>query len=243
MMFVSFAAAVSTVKAAPENHVFPGLSTIHSERIGGPDYTATVIRYCTDNQGIGSYAAIQPTTVGMENHGEYWCALVAVNEDSEYIAEVAVDITWRSQSPNWRTQVYFIYSDPSIYPQAQQIPSSTYDMGWSSSPQQPQVAVYVHSGTPQGTVWDFVVNSYTRATHDYGTAWTQQYVGCSLESYDQPTDGTSGQTIVTDYQISFKNTAGTWTGTSSAIQTTDTQWDYLVTQSDSGLSHYFKSAN
>ena len=237
-ILVSFAAAASSVKASPSRHVFVGLNAIKPD-IGGPTYVADVVRYCTNNQGIGSYAAVQPTTVGMVSHGEYWCSVVAVNEASGYIAEVAVDITWRSTSPNWDTKVYFIYSDPSIYPSGQQI--SSYDMGYSSSPQQPQVGVYVHTGTPQGTVWDYVVNSNTRATHDFGTAWTQQYVGASLESYAQPPAGTNTQTILTDYQISFKNTQGFWTITSSTGQQTYITSGYKVSESDSGDNHYMKS--
>ncbi|MCW3994958.1 MAG: hypothetical protein NWE98_02260 [Candidatus Bathyarchaeota archaeon] len=237
-ILASSTGVVSSVKATPTNHVFARLSDIKPD-IGGPTYVANVIRYCTNNQGIGSYATVQPTTVGMTSHGEFWCSVVAVNEASGYIAEVAVDITWRSTSPNWHTVVYFIYSDPSIYPLGQQF--SSYDMGYSSSPQQPQVAVYVHSGTPQGTVWDYVVNNNTRATHDFGTAWTQQYVGASLESYAQPPTGTNGQTILSDYQISFKNTQGLWTATSSSGQQTYTTSGYKVSQSDSGNYHYWKS--
>ena len=239
-MLVSFATAVSSVKATPARLAFPGLSTIKPD-IGGPNYVADVIRFCDNNQGIGSVATVEPTTVGMVSHGEYWCSLVAVNDDSHYIAEVAVDITWRSTSPNWHTVVYFIYSDPSIYPNGQQITGSTYDMGYSTSPQQPQVAVYIHTGTPQGTSWDYVVNSNTRATHDYGSAWTQQYVGASLESYAQPTAGTNGQTILTDYRMCFKNTAGQWTDTSSTGQQTDVTTGYKVSESDSGYNHYMKS--
>ena len=212
-----------------------------SRAIGNSNYKANVLSFVPGNVGTGSYAKIDPTTVGMSGHGDYWIAVTAVNEASKYYAEVAFEVTWRSASPNWHTKMYFIYSDPTLWPGGQIISGTVYDLGYSADPPSHEIAVYSNDWNPQTKQWNFVVDTITKTTYTYGVSWYAQYAGVALETYDQPPTGTNGQTIVSFYQASYRNSVGVWTATNSLSQTRETSTGFKVSRSDSGSYHYIKS--
>jgi hypothetical protein len=233
----SVSLVVSSAKAEPIPFVPPTVGSIHPDA-GNPNYYLDMIRYAS---AIGSFAYVRPTTVGFSGNSEYWSSVVAVNDGSDYYAEIAVDVTYNSGmgSTPYDTIVYCIYSNPSVWPGGTEFYAD--NLGYSAAPQQPEVAVYIASGTTTGTTWDWIVGTTTIATHNYGTAWTADYVGVSVESYQQPTAHTSGQTLVTDYELSYKNTGGVWTDSAGLTSYFSETSGYEVTPELNGDYYYMVS--
>ena len=233
----SLSITLSSVKAAPVPFFPPTIGNVNPDA-GNPNYYLNMIRYCS---AIGSFAYVRPTTIGFAGNSEYWSSVVAVNDQSDYYAEIAVDVTYNSNegSTPYDTIVYCIYSNPSVWPGGTEFYAD--NLGYASAPQQPEVAVYIASGTPSGTTWDWIVGTTTIATHNYGTAWTADYIGVSVESYQQPTAHTYGDTLVTDYELSYKNTSGIWTDSSGLTSYYSETSGYEVTPSLNGDYHYMIS--
>jgi hypothetical protein len=202
-----------------------------------PNYYANEDRYYTN---LGAYASVSPKSVGFgDGHGEFWCSVVAVDYTNHYFAEAAVDVTYDMGRGQWHTVVYSGYSNPGIWPQGTYDMTNTYDMGYSSSPQSPTIAVYDHLGNSSGVSWDFVANNWTFNTHYYGVHWTGTCVSVTLESYAQPLANSNGQVLAADSYIYYKNTGGIWTGTSAGTDYGKTGFN--VAQSNVGPIHSWTS--
>ncbi|MFA5365774.1 MAG: hypothetical protein WC325_11395 [Candidatus Bathyarchaeia archaeon] len=180
---------------------------------------------------IGAYAQVSPTTVHVDDRGdgieEYWVSVVAVNDDAEYYAEVAVDVGYDKSTNQWMTVVASAYSDPSQWPNG--TIHNTYSLGNSSSaPATPAVATYRTSGN----TWAFVVNGYQFDTYTYSSSWTPTKISTAMESYNQPAGWTNGQTIVANSDIHYKGTDGVWYFASPSSTWKDPS-SFLVTQTTS----------
>ena len=225
----SVSLTLSLVKAAPAPFYPPTIGNISPE-IGNPVYNLEMYRYCS---AIGAFAYVEPTTVGFASKLEVSGSVVAVNDESDYYAEIAVDITYNSimGSNPYETTIYCIYSNPNVWPGGTEFYS--YSLGYGPAPDQPEVAVY-----SQGTTWVWSVGGSTIKSYNYGVSWTADYIGVSLESYQQPTAHTSGQTIVTDYELCYDNTSGVWTDSSGLTSHTSETSGYEVTPEFNGDYYY-----